>query len=65
MEKLREHLSDKKGHFYPGYTPSPAFAEAMSHWYEKRRGSIKQSEIAVVSGAKDAIMHLPFAFLNT
>lgn len=36
MEKLRKHLSDKKAHFYPGYTPSPTFAQAMSHWYEKQ-----------------------------
>ena len=65
LENLKNHLDDRDAHFYSGYVACPEFREAMSQWYhDQGHGAITSQEIAVVNGGKDAIMHLPFAFLN-
>lgn len=65
LENLKKNLTNSWSHLYPGYTCMPTFERALRVWYEERfQVRLPEWSIAVVSGAKDAITHLPYAFLD-
>ncbi|MFC1835081.1 LL-diaminopimelate aminotransferase [Thermodesulfobacteriota bacterium] len=66
LELMNEEIRDPRNHVYPSYKGEPDFCEAVAGWFEERFG-VKlnpKDEIMAVIGSKDAISHLPFAFLD-
>ncbi len=61
-----EEIRDPRNHVYPGYKGEPDFCEAVARWFLKRF-DVKLDpgkEVMAVIGAKDAVSHLPFVFLD-
>jgi len=66
LQIMNEELKDPRNHVYPGYKGEPDFCKAVAVWFERRFG-VKldpNDEIMAVIGAKDAVSHLPLAFLD-
>ncbi len=63
---MLEEIRDPKNHVYPSYKGETDFCEAVASWFSKRFGVNldPKSEIMAVIGAKDAVSHLPFVFLD-
>ncbi|MDQ7784237.1 MAG: LL-diaminopimelate aminotransferase [Desulfomonilaceae bacterium] len=61
-----EEIRDPRNHVYPSYKGEPDFCEAVARWFSKRFGTVldPKKEIMAVIGAKDAVSHLPFVFLD-
>ncbi len=58
-------IQAEKAHLYPGYGATPAFAEALGRWYQKRFGVLlNRDEVVPLLGAKDGTSHLPLALLD-
>jgi len=65
LNKLKEIISDSGIHLYPGYGATNELKIALKNWYKKRfHVDIDNLEILPVSGAKDAISHLPMALID-
>lgn len=66
IQLMDEEMRDPKNHVYPSYKGEPDFCRNTATWFEKRFG-VKldpDSELMAVIGSKDAVSHLPFAFLD-
>jgi LL-diaminopimelate aminotransferase len=66
LELMKEELKDPRNHVYPSYKGEPDFCKAVAEWFHGRFGVTLDptTEIMAVIGAKDAVSHLPFAFLD-
>ncbi len=51
---------------YPSYIGMKEFRQAVAAWMEKRFGvrADAETQITATAGAKEAVFHLPFAFIN-
>jgi len=63
---MDEEIRDPRNHVYPGYKGEPDFCEAVAAWFGKRFEVEldPETEIMATIGAKDAVSHLPLAFLD-
>lgn len=66
LELMQQELEDPRNHSYPSYKGEPDFCKNVAEWFEKRFDVQldPQSEVMAVIGAKDAVSHLPFVFLD-
>ncbi|MGB9616065.1 MAG: LL-diaminopimelate aminotransferase [Desulfomonilaceae bacterium] len=66
LDIMEEEMRDPKNHCYPSYKGEPDFCEGVARWFFSRFGVEldPSSEVMAVIGAKDAISHIPFAFLD-
>jgi len=65
LDKIKQLYSDPKVHMYPGYGPQPQFIKALQNWYKTRHNvSLEDNEIFTINGSKDAVSHIPLAFLD-
>jgi LL-diaminopimelate aminotransferase len=66
QELMNEEMRDPRNHVYPGYKGEPDFCAAVAEWFTDRfHVSLDPgTEIMAVIGSKDAVSHLPFAFLD-
>jgi len=65
LNKLKSIIFEPGIHLYPGYGATGEFKSALKEWYKKRfQVDINNLEILPVSGAKDAISHLPMALID-
>lgn len=66
LEIMDKEIRDPRNHVYPSYKGEPDFCEAVAAWFGRRFGVElnPDTEIMAVIGAKDAVSHLPFAFLD-
>ena len=65
LDALCAAVRDQKGHLYPGYGATPAFADSLIAWYQKRFSvSLGRDEVVPLLGAKDGTSHLPLALLD-
>ncbi len=65
LDKLSKFIREKDTHIYPGYGGTREFKDAIREWYKKRFSvELEQDEVLVLLGAKDGIVHLPFALAN-
>ena len=62
-----EEIRDPRNHVYPSYKGEPDFCSTVAEWFAKRFGVTLDpvKEVMAVIGAKDAVSHLPFAFLDS
>jgi len=63
---MNEEMRDSRNHVYPSYKGEPDFCDAVAAWFRTRFDVELDpaSEIMAVIGAKDAVSHLPFVFLD-
>lgn len=67
LDIMNREIKDPRNHVYPSYKGEPDFCEAVAQWFAKRF-QVKLdpvTEIMAVIGAKDAVSHLPFAFIDS
>ncbi len=66
VDSLREAVCDPKTHHYPSYTGMPEFRIAAAEWCEKYKGIELDpaNEVLALIGSKEAIAHIPIAFIN-
>jgi LL-diaminopimelate aminotransferase len=66
LELMNEEIHDPKNHVYPSYKGETDFCETVSAWFAQRFGVTldPKTEVMATIGAKDAVSHLPFAFLD-
>lgn len=66
VHSLREAVCDPKTHHYPSYTGMPEFRIAAAEWCEKYKGIELDpaNEVLALIGSKEAIAHIPIAFIN-
>lgn len=66
LELMAEEIRDPRNHVYPSYKGEPDFRRAVAGWFSGRFGvdPDPDKEIMAVIGSKDAVSHLPFAFLD-
>jgi LL-diaminopimelate aminotransferase len=66
LNLMDQELRDPRNHMYPGYKGEPDFCESVARWFETRFGVTldPRTEIMATIGAKDAVSHLPFVFLD-
>ncbi len=66
LELMSEEIRDPRNHVYPSYKGEPDFRRTVTGWFSERFGVDldPDKEIMAVIGAKDAVSHLPFAFLD-
>lgn len=66
LKIMDEEIRDPRNHVYPSYKGEPDFCEAVATWFNDRFGVLlsPEKEIMAVLGAKDAVSHLPFVFLD-
>lgn len=56
---------DPDRHRYGGDIPVPSFPAAVAAWYQKRFGvTLPPSDVVTTLGSKEAIAHLPLAYVN-
>jgi len=66
IKELQRQAEKKENHKYPSYEGLELFRMKIAEWFDKRY-NIKfdyKTEILSTIGAKEAIGHLPFAFIN-
>lgn len=66
LDLMDEEIRDPRNHVYPSYKGEPDFCEAVAEWFSERF-SVKldpATEVMATIGAKDAVSHLPLAFLD-
>jgi LL-diaminopimelate aminotransferase len=61
-----EEIRDPRNHVYPSYKGETDFCEAVARWFSRRFGVTLDpvQELMAVIGAKDAVSHLPLAFID-
>ncbi len=66
LDLMNEEMRDPRNHVYPSYKGEPDFCDAVAAWFRTRFDVELDpaSEIMAVIGAKDAVSHLPFVFLD-
>ncbi len=66
LRLMEEELQKPANHRYPSYEGEPDFRAAVSEWFGNRFGVGLDpgSEIMATIGAKDAVSHLPLAFVD-
>ncbi len=66
LDLMNEEMRSPRNHCYPSYKGEPDFCEDVAEWFGQRFGVDLDpaSEIMAVIGAKDAVSHLPFVFLD-
>jgi LL-diaminopimelate aminotransferase len=66
LDLMREEMCDPRNHAYPSYKGEPDFCLGVSEWFAERfQVELDPAkEIMAVIGAKDAVSHLPFVFLD-
>jgi LL-diaminopimelate aminotransferase len=66
LNLMNEEIHDPRNHTYPGYKGEIDFCQEVAVWFRKRFNVelCPRTEIMVVIGAKDAVSHLPFVFLD-
>ncbi len=66
IKSLNEASFQIDNHHYPSYTGLLSFREKIAEWFRKRYNVNfnPEDEILSVIGSKEAIGHLPFAFIN-
>ncbi|MBI5250665.1 MAG: LL-diaminopimelate aminotransferase [Desulfomonile tiedjei] len=66
LKLMEEEIRDPRNHVYPSYKGEPDFCEAVANWFKHRFGVElnPNHEVMATIGAKDAVSHLPFAFLD-
>ena len=67
VESLQEAVCDQKTHHYPSYAGMPEFRKAAAEWCEKYKGIELDpaNEVLALIGSKEAIAHIPIAFINS
>ncbi|MCK4910870.1 MAG: LL-diaminopimelate aminotransferase [Thermodesulfovibrionales bacterium] len=66
VESLRKAAGIPDNHHYPSSAGMMSFREAVARWYD-RRSSIKldpASEVVSLIGSKEAVGHMPLAYIN-
>ncbi len=66
VESLRKAAGNPDNHHYPSTAGMMSFREAVARWYD-RRSSIKldpTSEVVSLIGSKEAVGHMPLAYIN-
>ncbi len=66
LNLMNEEMRDPRNHVYPSYKGERDFCDAVAAWFRTRFDVELDpaSEIMAVIGAKDAVSHLPFVFLD-
>jgi len=66
LDIMAREMRDPRNHGYPSYKGEPDFCDAVARWFHDRFEVEldPRSEIMAVIGAKDAVSHLPFVFLD-
>lgn len=65
ITELISSVQQPNAHKYPGYGATKEFSSSLITWYTKRFNvDIEDDELYPVAGEKDAIAHMPLAFLN-
>jgi LL-diaminopimelate aminotransferase len=66
QDLMNEEVRDPRNHVYPSYKGEPDFREAVANWFSERFEVTLDpaTEIMATIGAKDAVSHLPLAFLD-
>lgn len=66
VKRIQKALNNPVNHRYPDYEGSQFLRRAISVYYEKRFGHAidPDREVMVTIGSKEAIFHLPYAFVN-
>lgn len=66
LDLMDEEMRNPRNHVYPSYKGEPDFCTAVSEWFATRFDVELDpgKEIMAVIGAKDAVSHLPFVFLD-
>jgi LL-diaminopimelate aminotransferase len=66
LELMDKEIRDPRNHVYPSYKGEPDFCETVAEWFGERF-KVKldpATEVMATIGAKDAVSHLPLAFLD-
>jgi LL-diaminopimelate aminotransferase len=66
LNLMNEEMRSPRNHTYPSYKGETDFCNTVAQWFGQRFGVDLDpaSEIMAVIGAKDAVSHLPFVFLD-
>jgi len=66
LDLMSQQTRDARNHTYPSYKGEPDFCAGVAEWFVKRFGVPldPKTEIMATIGAKDAVSHLPFVFLD-
>ncbi|HMK37564.1 MAG TPA: LL-diaminopimelate aminotransferase [Desulfomonilaceae bacterium] len=66
LDLMEKEIKDPRNHVYPSYKGEADFCESVADWFGTRFGVEldAKNEVMAVIGAKDAVSHLPFAFLD-
>jgi LL-diaminopimelate aminotransferase len=66
LDLMNEEMRKPSNHHYPSYKGEFDFCENVAKWFETRFGAQldPQHEIMATIGAKDAVSHLPFVFID-
>lgn len=66
VEHLAEAVRDAATHRYPPYQGTKELRQAVAAWYKRRFGVVvnPETEVLITLGSKDAIAHIPLAFVN-
>ncbi len=66
VKRIQKALNNPVNHRYPDYEGSTFLKKAVSSYYERRFGHKinPETEVLITIGSKEAIFHLPYAFLN-
>lgn len=66
LDIMNEEMRNPRNHCYPSYKGEADFCDGVGEWFYRRFGVRLDpaTEIMAVIGAKDAVSHLPFVFLD-
>jgi len=66
IDLMNEEIRAPRNHVYPSYKGEPDFREGVAAWFAQRFGVELDpaTEVMATIGAKDAVSHLPLAFLD-
>ncbi|MGB9600266.1 MAG: LL-diaminopimelate aminotransferase [Myxococcota bacterium] len=66
VKRIQKALNNPANHRYPDYEGSSFLRKAVSTYYKRRFGHNinPDSEVLITIGSKEAIFHLPYAFVN-
>jgi LL-diaminopimelate aminotransferase len=66
LDLMNEEMRKPSNHQYPSYKGEFDFCENVAKWFKTRFGAQldPQHEIMATIGAKDAVSHLPFVFID-